>query len=126
MFHHTYVCAFADIFTCFAGELPKELGDLVNLTKLYLGGNEFEGEFVCPSRRVCCLLLTCPLLAGELPKELGDLVNLTGLYLHENEFQGEFVCSSIPRYLGTCIVCLLTFDHFLQENCPRISATSSI
>ena len=38
---------FADIFTCFAGELPKELGNLVNLTKLYLFGNEFQGEFVC-------------------------------------------------------------------------------
>ena len=40
-------CVFADIFTCFAGELPKELGNLVNLTKLYLFGNEFQGEFVC-------------------------------------------------------------------------------
>ena len=44
---HTCVCAFADIFTCFAGELPKELGDLVNLTDLYLDDNEFQGEFVC-------------------------------------------------------------------------------
>ena len=36
-------CMFADMFTCFAGELPKELGDLVNLTKLYLSSNKFEG-----------------------------------------------------------------------------------
>ena len=40
-------CVFADIFTCFAGELPKELGDLVNLIDLFLSDNEFEGEFVC-------------------------------------------------------------------------------
>ena len=42
-------CVFADIFTCFAGELPKELGDLVNLISLYLKDNEFQGEFVCSS-----------------------------------------------------------------------------
>ena len=48
-------CMFADMFTCFAGELPKELGDLVNLTQLYLNDNEFQGEFVCSSIHVLCL-----------------------------------------------------------------------
>ena len=36
----------------FARELPKELGDLVNLTGLYLNDNEFQGEFVCSSTHV--------------------------------------------------------------------------
>ena len=39
MFHHTCVCAFADIFTCFAGELPKELGQLTNLTIFDISDN---------------------------------------------------------------------------------------
>lgn len=38
------------------GELPKELGKLVNLTVLGFNGNDFR---------------------GELPKELGKLVNLS-------------------------------------------------
>ena len=48
--HHTYafVC-FANIPPFCAGELPKELGNLVNLTTLYLFNNEFRGELYVPS-----------------------------------------------------------------------------
>ena len=42
-------CRFADVFTCFAGELPKELGDLVNLTHFDAGTNKFQGESYAPS-----------------------------------------------------------------------------
>ena len=34
--------------TCFAGELPKELGDLVNLTDLDLCNCSLTGTIVCP------------------------------------------------------------------------------
>ena len=37
-------CVFADIHLCGAGELPKELGNLVNLIGLWLSDNTFEGE----------------------------------------------------------------------------------
>ena len=33
-------CMFADNFTFFAGELPKKLGNLVKVAKLYLYNNE--------------------------------------------------------------------------------------
>ena len=36
-------------FLLFAGELPKELGDLVNLTLLCLDNNMFRGELYVPS-----------------------------------------------------------------------------
>ena len=39
---------FANILTCFAGELPKELGKLVNLKILMLQLNGFTGTIVCP------------------------------------------------------------------------------
>ena len=48
-------CVFADIFTCFAGELPKELGNLVKLTKLWLNKNEFQGELYVPAYIRCML-----------------------------------------------------------------------
>ena len=44
-------------------ELPKEIGNLVNLTRLNLYGNQLI----------------------ELPKEIGNLVNLTWLYLVNNQ-----------------------------------------
>jgi len=41
-------CVFADIHLCVAGELPKELGNLVNLKELMLQFNGFTGTIVCP------------------------------------------------------------------------------
>ena len=90
-------CMFADIFTCFAGELPKELGKLASLTVLYLSNNKFQGEFVCSSIHVLCLVELHLRVAGELPKELGNLVNLKVLWMQHNGFTGTIVC---PRH--TC------------------------
>ena len=44
MLQHTCIVCNADMFT-FAGELLKELGNLVSLTNLDLGDNKFGGEF---------------------------------------------------------------------------------
>ena len=49
------------------GEIPTELGNLTNLTRLSLSENQ---------------------LTGEIPRELGNLSSLTGLYLHENQLTG--------------------------------------
>ena len=47
---HMCLCVFADIPPFFfAGELPKELGKLVNLITLRLDGNGFQGELYVPS-----------------------------------------------------------------------------
>ena len=39
---------FTDIFTCFAGELPKELGKLAKLTYFDVSGNSIGGELYVP------------------------------------------------------------------------------
>ena len=57
-----------------SGEIPPELGNLVNLIYLRLDGNQ---------------------LSGEIPPELGNLANLTTLGFHENQLSGE-----IPPELG--------------------------
>ncbi|MAA51402.1 MAG: hypothetical protein CMG76_02665, partial [Candidatus Marinimicrobia bacterium] len=54
------------------GEIPSEIGQLVNLTDLYLGGND--------------LIL--------IPPEIGNLVNLQSLFLYDNQF------TSIPSEIG--------------------------
>ena len=41
-------CVFADIHLCVAGELPKELGKLVNLKSIFLEGTGLTGTIVCP------------------------------------------------------------------------------
>ena len=57
------------------GEIPSELGSLVNLELLELNTNQ---------------------LTGEIPSELGSLVNLRTLWLNDNQLSGE-----IPPELGS-------------------------
>ena len=49
------------------GEIPSEIGDLINLEKLYLNNNQ---------------------LTGSIPSEIGDLINLEKLYLNSNQLTG--------------------------------------
>jgi uncharacterized delta-60 repeat protein/uncharacterized repeat protein (TIGR01451 family) len=57
------------------GSIPPEIGNLVNLEKLNLGGGQ---------------------LSGSIPPELGGLINLQSLKLLNNQLSG-----SIPLQLGT-------------------------
>ena len=72
-----------------AGELPKELSNLVNLTKLLLRGNQFRGELYVPTYTRCMLCSNVHFFAGELPKELGQLTNLTFFDVADNSIGGE-------------------------------------
>ena len=63
------------------GEIPPEIYQLVNMTDLYLGGNELT----------------------VIPPEIGNLVNLQSLFLYGNEF------ISIPSEIGN-LVNLTTLD----------------
>ena len=49
------------------GEIPPEIGDLINLEILRLGRNE---------------------LTGSIPPEIGNLTNLTQLFLNSNQLTG--------------------------------------
>jgi len=51
-----------------SGEIPYEIGDLVNLIELNLQKNQ---------------------LRGEIPPEMGNLTNLTSLYLNDNKLRGK-------------------------------------
>ena len=55
-----------------SGGIPPEIGQLVNMTDLYLGGNELT----------------------DIPPEIGNLVNLQSLFLYDNQF------TSIPSEIG--------------------------
>jgi len=68
-------CMFADIFT-FAGELPKELGKLINLKELRLHNNRFQGKLYVPAYMGHCMFATlafsllqenCPRSSDNLP-----------------------------------------------------------
>ncbi len=70
------------------GEIPSEIGNLVNLRKLWSWANELSGEI--PSEignltNLNYLALNDNQLTGEIPPEIGNLTNLIQLYLHNNQ-----------------------------------------
>jgi len=69
--------------------VPKELGQLTNLTELYLHNNQLT----------------------SVPKELGQLANLRELYLHENQL------TRVPKELGqlTSLKTLYLYDNELTS-----------
>ena len=74
------------------GEIPPELGDLSNLTYLYLTGNQLTGE-IPPEldglSNLTQLQLAENQLTGEIPPELGGLSNLDSLQFGGNQLTGE-------------------------------------
>ena len=81
-----------------SGEIPSELGNLANLTWLWLGGNSLSGEIPSELGNLANLTrldLSNNSLSGEIPSELGNLAQLTRLDLSNNSLSGE-----IPSELG--------------------------
>ena len=98
-------CVFAEIHSRVAGELPKELGDLVNLTELWLNHNQFRGELYVPAyirANASRVSLHSPQITGTIPVEFGQLVNLQTLVLLENKLTGAIVCPVLRSHFGIC------------------------
>ncbi len=80
------------------GTVPSELGQLSNLSLLYLGKNPIIGEIPSELGNLSNLIelnLSVNHLTGEIPSELGQLSNLASLTLTGNELTGK-----IPSELG--------------------------
>ena len=85
-------------FNQLSGEIPGELGSLVNLQELFLSENQLSGEIPAELGNLPNLEwlgLGRNRLSGEIPAELGNLANLQYLFLSENQLNGE-----IPAELG--------------------------
>ena len=83
------------------GGLPSEIGNLVNLTHLELWNTHLTGPL--PSEigslvNLETLILMGNDFTGELPSEMGNMTNLTHVELWENQLTGE-----IPSGIGNCI-----------------------
>ena len=85
------------------GEIPPEIGNLPNLTGLYLYYNQLTGEipsWIGNLTNLTYLNLWGNQLTGEIPPEIGNLTNLNGLYLYSNQLTGEIpqeVCDIIDN-----------------------------
>ncbi len=94
------------------GELPSELGDLTELSRLVLRGNRIRGELPIEMARLTNLQeldLTSNEIGGVIPAWLGELKNLRQLYLEDNQ-----LVDGVPAELGK-----LTRLHALSLNRNR-------
>ncbi|XP_048490521.1 probable LRR receptor-like serine/threonine-protein kinase RFK1 isoform X3 [Beta vulgaris subsp. vulgaris] len=74
-----------------SGEIPKELGNISNLTALNLGDNQFTGKVpdeLGNLMNLKMLVLSSNHLSGTLPQTLARLKNLTDLEMHASGLQG--------------------------------------
>ena len=72
-----------------SGNIPVELGQLVNLKELRLYSNQLTGTvWYAPSYHTTNWLLILASVPGNIPVELGQLVNLKDLGLGYNRLTG--------------------------------------
>ncbi|XP_068307453.1 probable leucine-rich repeat receptor-like protein kinase At1g35710 [Pyrus communis] len=80
------------------GLIPTSLGQLINLSTLYLGSNNLSGTIpkeIGNLKSLRNLSLYKNQLSGSIPTSLGQLTNLSTLYLYSNNLSG-----TIPKEIG--------------------------
>ncbi|KAL3751223.1 hypothetical protein ACJRO7_012101 [Eucalyptus globulus] len=109
------------------GEMPRGIGNLVNLTEIYMESNGLSGGV--PSnignlRNLVVLSLGNNKLSGVIPSSLGNLEKLTVAYLNGNSFEG-----TIPANLSKCqnlIELDLSDNNLSGEIPPEVVGLSSL
>ena len=79
-------------FNNLQGNLPEELGNLINLKSINLGFNKITGSLpnsIVELRNLKSLELFMNNLEGNIPNKIGNLQNLEVLKLYSNSFSGE-------------------------------------
>lgn len=95
------------------GEIPESIGNLKNLTWLYLGGANLKGEIpesVFELRALETLDISSNKISGNFSKSIGKLKNLNKIELFNNNLTGE-----IPRELAN-----LTFLREIDVSANRM------
>ncbi|KAH1117796.1 hypothetical protein GLYMA_17G103400v4 [Glycine max] len=78
-----------------SGEIPSEIGTMVNFSMMHMGFNNFSGKFPpeIASIPIVVLNITSNQFSGEIPEEIGNLKCLMNLDLSCNNFSGTFPTS---------------------------------
>ncbi|KAL6280040.1 hypothetical protein ACE6H2_016921 [Prunus campanulata] len=82
------------------GSIPTDIGNLVNLESLLMGGNSFTGSIPTEIQKLSSLVeldISMNALSGRIPSSLGNLTKLYKLFLQGNNLEGV-----IPSSLGNC------------------------
>ena len=105
-------------FNGLSGTIPPEIGDLTELTELYLYGNELSDSIppeIGNLTHLTDLVLLWNDLSGSIPSEIGNLAQLEHLVLWDNHLSG-----SIPPEMGnlTELLWLSLYNNRLTGSIP--------
>jgi len=98
-----------------SGNIPPEIGSLVNLNNLELRGNQLIGSIppeIGNLSDLSALALAGNQLSGTIPPELGSMPTLGGLDLSSNQLIG-----SIPPEIGSSSLALLIINNNQLSGC---------
>jgi Leucine-rich repeat (LRR) protein/predicted Ser/Thr protein kinase len=75
-----------------SGEIPSEIGTMLNFSMLHLGDNKFSGKFPkeIGDLPLIVLNMTRNKFSGEIPREIGNMKCMQDLDLSWNNFSGTF------------------------------------
>ncbi|GAU33064.1 hypothetical protein TSUD_152190 [Trifolium subterraneum] len=98
-----------------SGEIPSEIGTMVNFSMLHLGDNKFSGEFPkeIGGLPLIVLNMTRNKFSGEIPREIGNMKCMQDLDLSWNNFSvpplGHLLTFDKDSYLGDTLLDLPKF-----------------
>ena len=110
-----------------SGQIPPEIGNLVNLETLVLGGNQFSGDIpseIWTMTNLTELHVSGNQLTGSIPPEISELTNLVELHLSGNQMYGN-----IPAEIGSILTLEQLFLHsnqFTGEIPPQLFALPNL
>ena len=105
------------------GTIPAELGDLTELTRLYLHRNNLTGgipEELNGLTNLVWLRVYDNMLTGVVP-DLSDMTSLERVYIHENQLTG-----GVPTGLSDSVTHLLVHRNELDGPIPDLSSLTNL
>ncbi|MGK0363734.1 MAG: Leucine-rich repeat (LRR) protein, partial [Saprospiraceae bacterium] len=101
-----------------SGNIPPEIGNLIDLNTLLLSNNQLTGNIPSEISNLTYLnylYLTNNGLTGSIPSGIWDMTELIQLYLNENQLTG-----SIPSEIGNLVNLTATYynENLLTGNLP--------
>ena len=80
-----------------SGEIPQEIGNMLNFTMLNVGDNNFSGKFPpqMGNLQLIVLNMTRNKFSGQIPGEIGNMKYMQDLDLSWNNFSGSFPTSLV-------------------------------
>ncbi|KAG6401779.1 hypothetical protein SASPL_138644 [Salvia splendens] len=109
-----------------SGEIPEEIGNMLNFSMLHFGLNQFSGELPPGLERIPLMVLnvTRNNFSGKIPPEIGNLKCLQNLDLSHNNFSGQFPSSL--NNLSDLTKFNISYNRYISGSVPAVGQLATL